>query len=105
MPQPRLSWIVTSTERGQRQTAYQVLVASSEATLNLDQGDLWNSGHVKSDETTAVVYEGKPLVSNQRCYWKVKVWDKDDKLSGWRPPPSGRWACSSGRLEGRVDRL
>ena len=31
--QPRLSWIVTSAERGQKQTAYQVLVASDEATL------------------------------------------------------------------------
>ena len=51
-----------------------------------DQGDLWDSGQVKSDDTTAVVYEGKPLVSNQRCYWKVKVWDKEDKPSEWSTP-------------------
>src|SRR5271157_1207463 len=48
---PRLSWIVTSAERGQRQTGYQVLVASSETILKLDQGDLWDSGQVKSDDT------------------------------------------------------
>jgi hypothetical protein len=35
---PRLSWIVTSAERGQRQTGYQVLVAGSEAILKLDKG-------------------------------------------------------------------
>src|SRR4051812_48833287 len=46
--QPRLSWIVTSNGRGQKQTAYHVLVASDESALNHDQGDLWNSGQVKS---------------------------------------------------------
>jgi alpha-L-rhamnosidase len=81
--QPRLSWIVTSAERGQRQTAYQVLAASSEAILKLDRGDLWDSGQVKSDETTAIVYAGKPLSSHERCHWKVKVWDKDGKPSTW----------------------
>ena len=80
---PRLSWIVTSAERGQRQTGYQVLVAGSEAILKLDKGDLWDSGQVKSDDTTAIVYGGKPLLSNQPCYWKVKVWDKDGKPSTW----------------------
>ena len=86
VPRPRLSWIVTSAERGQRQTGYQVLVASSDDILKLDKGDLWDSGQVKSDDTTAIVYGGKPLVSNQRCHWKVKVWDKDDKPSAWSPP-------------------
>jgi len=31
--QPRLSWILTSDQRGQKQTAYQVLVASSASLL------------------------------------------------------------------------
>ncbi len=83
---PRLSWLVAATERGQRQTAYQVLVASSEASLQKDKGDLWDSGPVKSDGTTAIVYDGKPLLSHQRCYWKVKVWDKDDQASNWSTP-------------------
>ena len=83
---PRLSWIVNSTERGQRQTGYQVLVASSEDILKLDKGDLWDSGQVKSDDTTGIVYAGKPLLSHQRCYWKVRVWDKDDKPSAWSSP-------------------
>jgi len=92
---PRLSWIVTSAERGQRQTGYQVLVAGSEAILKLDKGDLWDSGQVKSDDTTAIVYGGKPLLSNQPCYWKVKVWDKDGKPSTW----SSQAVWSMGLLE------
>ena len=43
-PRPRLGWIIESGERGQRQTAYRVLVASTEALLKRDTGDLWDSG-------------------------------------------------------------
>lgn len=85
-PAPRLSWLVESGERGQRQTAYRVLVASSEAALAQDAGDLWNPGPVHSDETLNIVYRGKPLVSYQRCFWKVKVWDKDGRESPWSQP-------------------
>jgi len=80
---PRLSWLVQSTARGQRQTAYQVLVAGDVEALARDQGDVWDSGRVESDETTAVVYAGKALTSHQACHWKVRVWDKDGRPSGW----------------------
>ncbi|MCX7824684.1 MAG: glycoside hydrolase family 78 protein [Verrucomicrobiae bacterium] len=83
---PRLSWIVESPERGQRQTAYRVFVASSEAALAEKTGDLWDSGRIASDETTCVVYAGKPLVSGQRCFWKVKVWDRHGVASEWSAP-------------------
>jgi alpha-L-rhamnosidase len=82
-PRPRLSWIVISGERDQKQTAYQVLAASTQEGLANGAADLWDSSEVKSDETTAIVYSGKPLTSDQRCYWKVKVWDRDGKPSGW----------------------
>ena len=32
------------------------------------------------------MYAGKPLASHQRCYWKVKVWDRDGKPSPWSDP-------------------
>src|SRR5690242_765806 len=83
---PRLSWIVESTARAQKQTAYQVLVAGDRESLARDQGDLWDSGRVESNETSAVVYAGKPLRSHQPCHWKVRVWDKDGKPSGWSRP-------------------
>ena len=83
---PRLSWVVESSQRGQRQTAYQVLVASDEGLLRKDRGDLWDSGKVASDQTTGIVYGGKALASQQRCFWKLKVWDKDGKASAWSEP-------------------
>jgi len=77
--QPRLSWKLESRWRGQKQTAYQVLVADSEGMLKDDRGNLWDSGKVASDQSIHVVYAGRPLTSRTRCYWKVRVWDIDDK--------------------------
>jgi len=84
--QPRLMWRVEATERDQRQTAYQVLVASSEKLLASNQGDLWDSGKVTGDETVNVAYAGKPMQSGVACFWKVKVWDKNGKASDWSAP-------------------
>lgn len=80
---PRLSWVIESARRGERQTAYQVLVASTPAFLAKDQGDLWDSGKVASDQSVLVAYSGKPLESRQRCHWKVRVWDKVGEPSPW----------------------
>ena len=83
--EPRLSWVIESAQRGQRQTAYQILVAASEEILKKNQGDLWDSGKVAGDETTAIVYAGRPLASGDHCCWKVKVWDKTGQPSAWSP--------------------
>ena len=84
--QPRLSWILYSAERDQRQSAYRILVAASEEALREDRGDLWDSGKVAGNETLGIDYAGAPLRSGQRCLWKVRVWDADDQASGWSPP-------------------
>lgn len=84
--QPRLTWQVQSSERGQAQTGYQILVASSQELLRNNQGDLWDSGRVSSDETVNIVYSGEPLTSGKRCFWKVKVWDKTGNASDWSAP-------------------
>ena len=83
---PRLSWIVNSDERSQKQTAYRILVASSLQRLAKDQGNLWDSGKVDSDRTVNVEYRGSKLASRQVCHWKVRVWDKDGQPSDWSAP-------------------
>ena len=45
MMKPRLGWLLQSDQRGQKQTAYRVLVASTVETLAKDQCDLRDSGH------------------------------------------------------------
>lgn len=85
-PKPRLLWRLESEQRGARQTAYQVLVAKSRATLNSNKGDLWDSGKVASDETVNITYMGKPLASSQQVFWKVRAWDEDGKPGAWSEP-------------------
>ena len=85
---PRLSWVMEDGEqrpenRGLKQTAYQVLVASTPELLAKDQGDMWDSGKVANDQSIQVEYQGKPLESRMPCYWKVRVWDQDDQASAW----------------------
>lgn len=87
--QPRLTWMLTSQQRCQRQTAFQVLVASSRELLDRESGDLWDSGKVASDQSVHVVYAGKPLDSRAQCHWKVRVWDKDGRPSAWSQ--AARW--------------
>jgi alpha-L-rhamnosidase len=86
---PRLSWTVRSKQRGQHQTGYRILVASSRRLLSKNTGDLWDSGMVVSDDSIQIAYAGKPLRSQMPCFWKVRVWDKDSKPSGWSK--AARW--------------
>jgi len=83
---PRMSWALKSQKRGVRQTAYRILVASSDANLKENRGDLWDSGRVDSSQSTHVPYAGKPLGSRMRCFWKVRVWDEAGVAADWSEP-------------------
>jgi alpha-L-rhamnosidase len=83
---PRLSWQLYSEQRGQKQTGYQIMVASSKERLDEDNGDLWDSGRISSDQSTNIEYPGKELKSGQRCWWKVRIWDRDGVASPWSEP-------------------
>jgi len=76
---PRLSWAASSSV----QTAYQVLVASSEATLAQDKGDLWDSGKVAGQANSQVAYSGRPLIARQDCFWKVRLWTGGERPGPW----------------------
>ncbi|MFA9455330.1 family 78 glycoside hydrolase catalytic domain [Halalkalibacter sp. AB-rgal2] len=77
---PRFSWEIASGVRGQQQTAYRILVATSSDNLTPESADVWDSGKVESNESVAVQYEGDTLQASTRYYWKVTVWDKDGDM-------------------------
>ena len=82
-PEPRFSWILGSSRRGQVQCAYRILVAGSEGALGGDVGNKWDSGMVASDRSVNVAYAGAALSSGERCFWKVRVWDGRGAASAW----------------------
>jgi alpha-L-rhamnosidase len=84
---PRLSWklLDQTFTRSQGQTAYQILVAADPAQLQGGLGPVWDSGKVTSHESFNVEYNGPALNSGHDYYWKVKVWDKDDRQTSWSP--------------------
>ena len=82
---PRLSWklIEAIPTRGQKQTAYQILVASSLDILNNDKGDVWDSGKIETNQSVNNTYQGKTLESAKQYFWKVKIWDDSGNPSSW----------------------
>ena len=82
---PQLSWRLISPDKDVIQTAYRILVSSSESLLAQDKGDVWDSGKVASGQTTCISTAHLNLVSRARYYWKVKVW-QDGTESPWSAP-------------------
>jgi alpha-L-rhamnosidase len=89
---PRLSWILKENDpmkQNLSQKAYQIVVASTQALLDANKGDLWDTNKVLSDKNAHILYNGVKLHSRQRAYWKVKVWDQNDSESEFSP--DSRW--------------
>lgn len=72
---PALGWIMNSNVHDTRQIAYQIVVATSEELLQMGNADMWDSGKTESDNSIAIIYNGKPLQPLKVYYWKVKTWD------------------------------
>jgi alpha-L-rhamnosidase len=83
---PRFSWQSDSQERNWKQTAYQILVASSVEHLKGGKADVWDSGKQVSGESVAIAYGGPALEAKRRYYWSVRVWDGDGKVSSPAAP-------------------
>ncbi len=86
----RLGWQIAADGRGQRQTAYRILVASSLDTLARHEGDLWDSGRVDSGNSVDIPYAGQPLATHAECFWKTMVWNDAGEPSAWSEP--ARWS-------------
>jgi alpha-L-rhamnosidase len=97
---PTLSWKLHDSRLGASQTGYRILVASGPLLLSSGKPDVWDSGHVTSDQSVGVVYGGPTLLPETRYYWQVQVWDKDGKpyqksaASWWETGLHGKWQAN-----------
>ena len=78
-PIPEYGWVVPNGAVSQ--SAYQVLVASSEEKITNNIGDVWDSGQRRTNTSTEIEHAGAPLKSGQTYFWKVRIWDQDNRLS------------------------
>lgn len=70
---PRLFW---NCEGDITQTAYQIVCRN-------DNGDiLWDSGKT-AGSIMRTQYEGKPIGSRNRIYWRVRLWNENDQPGEW----------------------
>lgn len=79
---PTFSWQLPVSEDIKRQSAYHIVVASSEDLLP-NNADLWDSKKQDTDQSTWIKYAGQALQSRQKVYWQVKYWSKEGEVSQW----------------------
>ncbi|MFJ9030586.1 alpha-L-rhamnosidase [Streptomyces sp. NPDC102274] len=109
-PRPRLSWPVVADRPAQRQSAYQIQVATTPERLA--RPDVWDSGRITSSQSVLVPYAGPALKARTRYHWSVRVWDADGSASAWSAPSwwetgltdasdwSARWIAAPAALVG-----
>ncbi|MDR0537084.1 MAG: glycoside hydrolase family 78 protein [Tannerellaceae bacterium] len=86
--EPRFSWQLSdeSHTRGQAQTSYHIMVASSRKLLAKGEADVWDSGKVNSPQSSMIYFGGEELLSSHEYFWKVRIFDKDGNPSAWSEP-------------------
>jgi alpha-L-rhamnosidase len=80
---PEFGWVIKSPERGQLQTAYQIIISTDRQKNKKNIGDIWNSEKIASEKSEWISYSGPELQPGKDYYWKVRVWDINDKPSSW----------------------
>ncbi len=83
-PKPEFAWEVPA-EAGY-QKAYQVLVSSSKENIDKNIGDMWDTGQVRSDQSINIEYKGRPLAEQSKYYWKVRLFDRNNRLTEYSDP-------------------
>lgn len=86
----RFTWMSKDPERGERQTAYQIVVFQGSNVSKRQHFDastiVWDSGKADSDNSASVEYDGKALPAATRFWWKVRIWDDSGKPSPYSAP-------------------
>ncbi|MFW6289448.1 MAG: family 78 glycoside hydrolase catalytic domain [Mariniphaga sp.] len=81
---PEFSWVVPKEAVVQK--GYQILVSSTRENINNNIGDVWDSGNVRSNQSVNVEYGGQPLAPNTTWFWKVRIYDQDNRISEYSSP-------------------
>lgn len=78
---PDYSWKLPAQANDER--GHQILVSTSRENLDLNIGDMWDSGRVMTPRAGSVRHKGTPLQSGNTYYWKVRIWDQDNRETNY----------------------
>ena len=78
---PEFTWIIP--EVAIEQTAYQIEVASSLEKISNNDADIWESGKIPGNRSTEVEFNGTALKENADYYWRVRIWNHQDKPTAY----------------------
>jgi alpha-L-rhamnosidase len=83
IPAPRFGWLMSSSQRNQSQSAYEIIVSDNLNAIQQSNGNIWSTGKIASNNSTLVDYGGPALKSFTRYYWRVRVYDQNGEVSTW----------------------
>jgi alpha-L-rhamnosidase len=78
---PNFGWIYNPSFRNDAQTAYHIIVASSQTLADAGTGDVWDSGWVSNSASINVPYAGAPLAIGADYFWRVQTTDCGGQIS------------------------
>lgn len=81
--EPRLSWTSLGVGPAAHQSGFQVQVASTRAGLEAGRADLWDSGRMTAGTRPEVEYGGTALQPAAQAFWRVRLWDAEDRVGAW----------------------
>ena len=79
---PTFRWLNEMNGYGRAQSAYRIVVASTEEKATKHEGDVWDSGKTEGSCNYDIVYGGDALASRTEYYFAVQVWDEKGE-SAW----------------------
>lgn len=74
---PCFGWVVETQEQAKSQSAYHLQIAKEETFANL----VFDSGKISSNQSVGVQADFN-LEPRTRYYWRVNIWDEQDKEAG-----------------------
>ena len=83
---PFLQWNLTAPGYGNVQSAAQVQVSREEG--NWSDAVIWDSERIPGS-FTGMVYAGPHIHTDEKVFWRVRVWDESDTCGEWSE--AGSW--------------
>jgi len=78
----RFYWIMKSSVHNSMQASYHLQI-SEDSEFQDGKQMVWDTDRVYSDQSIQIQYQGSPLKSQTRYYWRVRLQDNHGNDSGW----------------------